>query len=201
MEPGITAHTSVHEEEFWKRNTALRQMLKRLREQDRLLEAIQAEASISAQVRDALLNAVKAERDQNLRLFHDFLQNLVSFSLQGLHQLDILLNFTISEAGVLSLDSGRLIIDSSTLKLPPWEAVTWMEPFRELLEGLEWKETAGVLVAAYRTVETRYDRMPEGSLRRCSLKVQEEIFPGRAYHVQVRLPAQALTDRIERPPR
>ncbi len=190
----MTPHSSVHEVEFRKRYRTLEVMLEHLRNQEHLIQSLQAQAALSDQIKDAAVSALKIESAKNYQVFHDYLLNFLTFSFQGLHRVDILLSFSIMDNGGLQLESGSVSVDGIEHGLPAEEGIRWMEPLDKALGELGRKDAWDRLLDLYKTLELKYDRLLGGSLERCSLLLLEEVYPKGGYHVRIRLPAQAFTD-------
>lgn len=190
----MTPHSSLHEGEFWKRSRTLCAMLEHLKGQECLIDALQVQVALSDQLKDAVLSALKTECTQNYQLFHDYLLNFLTFSFQGLHRVDILLSFSIMEGGGLQFESGSISIDGMQHGLPLQEGILWLEPIKGILGDLPRKDAVSAVLDLYKSLESKYDRLLDGSLDRCSLLLLDEVYPIECSHVRIRLPAQAFMD-------
>jgi len=175
----------THEREFWKRYHSLRQLLDHLREDQSLVHRIRDQTIIPEQARDMAIHAITGELARKYPIFIEFLADFIGFTSQGLHKVDIHVEFTTVPGGPSEIDHCNLLIDGRKLDLP-------FDVGRRFIERIPYANGWEAVLAFYREEETRCDRMTGGSLDRCSLVIHEEIFPTRSYHISMRLPAQLL---------
>lgn len=191
MNPEIVVHSSVHEVEFWKRYRVLIRMIKALEEREHLIKALQGEGSIPEKTGDEAVGAIKAEHAQNLGVFHDFLINFISLSLQGLHHVDISLEFSFHNTGPILPERVNIHVDQHKKTLPSDEA-------QRFLSALSWipKESQpdASLVRLFEGYQERYDRGHEADLNRCRLVLLKEMYPGSIFRATLRLPAEVFIE-------
>jgi hypothetical protein len=176
---------ATHEREFWKRYHSLRRLLDHLREDQHLVHQIRGQTVIPEQARDMAIHAITGELTRNYPVFIEFLADFIGFASQGLHKVDLHVDFTTVPGGPSEIDHCHLLIDGRKLDLP-------FDVGRRFIEKVPYEEGWEAVLSFYREEETRCDRMTGGSLDRCSLVIHEEIFPTRCYHISMRLPAQLL---------
>jgi len=191
MNPDIIVHSSVHEVEFWKRYRTLRKMIACLVSRENLVQALQEETILPEKTRDEALGFLKNEHAQNLVVFHDFLVNFISMSIQGLHHMDITLEFSFRKDGALMCQGNLLHVDEHVMVLPSEEGQRFISAFSWILEDLHPEES---LIRVYKNYQERYDRDQGADLNRCRLEVRQEIYPGSTFHARLRLPAQVFIE-------
>lgn len=191
MDPDIIVHSSVHEVEFWKRYHILCRMLMNLEEQEHLVRAIRGEGSIPEKTRDEVIGSLKAEHTQNTGVFHDFLVNFISMSLQGLHHVDVSLEFSFRGEGPILCQKIVLHVDQYIKELP-------QEECQRILSHLSWileeSQPDIALIRVYERYQERFDRELGEGLNRCRLEIRREVYPGSTFHVKLRLPAEVFTE-------
>jgi len=191
MNPEIVVHSSVHEVEFWKRYRVLLRMIKALEEREHLILALQGEGSIPEMTRDQAVGFIKVEHAQNLGVFHDFLVNFINMSLQGLHHVDISLEFSFHNTGPILPERICIHVDQHRKTLP-------CEEGQRFISALSWipeeSQPDALLVRLFKGYQERYDRGQEGNLNRCRLVLMKEVYPGSTFHATLRLPAEVFIE-------
>jgi hypothetical protein len=182
---------ATHEREFWKRYHSLRRMLEHLKEEQHLVHLIRDETVIPEQARDMAVHAITTELTRKYHIFLEFLSDFIAFSSQGLHKVDLHVEFTTVPGGLSEIKHCHLLVDGRKLDLP-------FEVGRRFIETIPYEEGWEAVLTFYRNEETRCDRISGGSLDRCSLVIYEEIFPTKSFHISMRLPAQLLADSTPR---
>ncbi|MGV8128585.1 MAG: hypothetical protein ACP5NN_01650 [Methanolinea sp.] len=191
MNPDIIVHSSVHEVEFWKRYHILCRMLTDLGEQEHLVRAIRIEGSIPEKTRDEVIAVLRAEHTQNMGVFHDFLVNFISMSLQGLHHVDISLEFSFRTEGPILCQKIFLHVDQHRKELP-------QEECQRIISQLSWileeSQPDKALIRVYERYQERFDRDLGDGLNRCRLEIRREVYPGSTFHMNLRLPAEVFME-------
>lgn len=191
MDPEIIVHSSVHEVEFWKRYHILCRMLMNLEERGHLVRAIRGEGCIPEKTRDEVIGALKAEYTQNTAVFHDFLVNFISMSHQGLHHVDISLEFSFRGEGPVLCQKIFLHVDQHVKELP-------QEECQHILSLLSWileeSQPDKALIRVYERYQERFDRDLGDGLNRCRLEIRREVYPGSMFHMKLRLPAEVFIE-------
>lgn len=192
MDPEIIVHSSVHEVEFWKRYRILCRMLINLGEREHLVRAIRGEGSIPEKTRDEVIGVLKAEHTQNMGVFHDFLVNFISMSLQGLHHVDISLEFSFRAGSPILCKKIFLHVDQHIKELPPEEC-------QRIISALSWileeRQPDRALIRVYERYQERFDRDLGADLNRCRLEIRKDVYPGSTFHANIRLPAEVFIEK------
>jgi hypothetical protein len=195
MNPDIVIHSSVHEVEFWRRYHSLLRMRSHLDAREHLLRALREETALPEKTRDEALGPLRTEHAENLSAFHDFLVNFITLSMQGLHRVDISLDFSFRHDGAPRCHRCLLHVDERIQDLP-------LEEGQRLLSESSWAgedaHPEHSLICYYEDQEKRFDRDQRGDLDRCRLDVRQEIYPGSTFHARLRLPAQVFIEEGER---
>jgi hypothetical protein len=181
----------VHELEYWKRYRTLRSMTGRIASQQALIRALQDEGSVPQQIKDLAVKAMSSDIDETRRMLIEVLENFISVGLQSAHVVDIEVSVVIPpDSDLIDVDACLLLIDGREEPIPPeiGEAL--------VTYGIRHGHGAPVraLLEFYRNEEVRYDRVLEGALGRCSIRILQELYPGKNYRIRLRLPAQALIE-------
>jgi len=166
-------------------------MLEHLKEEQHLVHQIRDETVIPEQARDMAVHAITTELTRKYHIFLEFLSDFIGFSSQGLHKVDLHVEFTTVPGGLSEIKHCNLLVDGRKLDLP-------FEVGRRYIDTIPCDEGWEAVLIFYRNEETRCDRISGGSLDRCSLVIYEEIFPTKSYHISMRLPAQLLADSTSR---
>lgn len=194
MNREISLHSSVHEVEFWKRYRALLRMMAHLESREQMIRALQEETAIPEKTRDDAIGHLKAEHAQNIGAFHDFLVNFSSLALQGLHRVDISIEFSFREDGILRCHRCTIHVDGRSRELLVEEGQRLLLLLQRTIEGLHPEQS---LIRFYEGVEQNFDRNSRGELDRCSLEIRKEIYPGSGFSSKIRLPAQVFLEHSE----
>lgn len=194
MNREISLHSSVHEVEFWKRYRALLRMMAHLESREQMIRALQEETAIPEKTRDDAIGHLKAEHAQNIGAFHDFLVNFSSLALQGLHRVDISIEFSFWEDGILRCHRCTIHVDGRSRELLVEEGQRLLLLLPRTIEGLHPEQS---LIRFYEGVEQNFDRNSRGELDRCSLEIRKEIYPGSGFSSKIRLPAQVFLEHSE----
>ncbi len=194
MNREIALHPSVHEVEFWKRYRALLRMMAHLESREQMIRAMQEETAIPEKTRDDAIGHLKAEHAQNIGAFHDFLVNFSSLALQGLHRVDICLEISFREDGVLRCHRCTLHVDERSRDLLIEEGQRLLAALPRTSDDPHPEQS---LVRFYVGQEQNFDRNSRGELDRCSLEIRKEIYPGSGFSSKIRLPAQVFLGSTE----
>ena len=191
MNREISLHSSVHEVEFWKRYRALLRMMAHLESREQMIRALQEETAIPEKTRDDAIGHLQAEHAQNIGAFHDFLVNFSSLALQGLHRVDISIEFSFWEDGILRCHRCVIHVDGRSRDLLVEEGQRLLSLLPRTIEGLHPEQS---LIRFYEGLEQNFDRNSRGELDRCSLEIRKEIYPGSGFSSKIRLPAQVFLE-------
>ena len=161
-----------------------------MKEQADLIRRIRKETVIPEHARDLAIGALSTELQDNKKIFFDYLLNFISISMQVLHNADIEMEFTIIGGERVEMDSNRLIIDRDTLDIP----IEIGARFADIILESKGPKKLEAILSFYREEESRYDKLFEGILNRCSLQIMDELYPRRRAHIRLRLPAQSLIE-------
>ncbi len=181
----------IQEREYWNRYRTLKSTLARLASQSDLIERIRNEGAIPAQVQDLALKALAADIDQTRHLFGDLLLNFISISLEGTHAVDIEVEATFSpDSDLMEVNRCLLWIDGRAEEIGPEIGEALIRHGTGTGRGSPVK----ALLEFYQAEEVRFDRMLDGALDRCSLRILREMYPANSNYVRMRLPAQTLIE-------
>ncbi|HOT03177.1 MAG TPA: hypothetical protein PK069_03255 [Methanolinea sp.] len=194
MNREISLHSSVHEVEFWKRYRALLRMMAHLESREQMIRELQEETAIPEKTRDEAVGHLKAEHSQNIGAFHDFLVNFSSLALQGLHRVDISIEFSFRDDGNLRCHRCVIYVDGRSRDLLVEEGQRLLSLLPRMGDELHPEES---LIRFYEGLERDFDRNSRGELERCSLEVRQEIYPGSGFSAKIRLPAQVFLGNTE----
>lgn len=162
-----------------------------LEEREHLVRAIRGEVSIPEKTRDEVIAVLRAEHTQNMGVFHDFLVNFINMSLQGLHHVDISLEFSFRTEGPILCQKIFFHIDQHIKELP-------QEECQRIISQLSWileeSQPDKALIRIYERYQEKFDRDQGADLNRCRLEVQREVYPGSTFHAKLRLPAEMFIE-------
>lgn len=192
VEHEISLHSSVYEVEFWKRYRVMGAMLHHMNIQKVLIEGLKKERAIPEQARDMALNAVGEELKQNISMFCDFLQNFISYGMQGLHKIDFEMRFLVLEKKAVEVERCMIHVNERMHDVPFEVSAGFLEELIEKMTGDSRDSYPYQLIRYYEEYETYFDQMLGGNLERSMLEIMDEIFPRKCYHVMIRLPGQVL---------
>jgi hypothetical protein len=195
MRDPVTVHPATHELEFWKRYEVFLAMLRHLTRQSELMARIREEHEIPEQAVDLAIRAVSREHEENKRIFIDYLINLVSFCMQGLHTVDLEVKYSVLEQGQTELEECLVHINQKPYPVPPEIGRVVIDRLFTDLSSRKWVEIPTYVLGVYQEQEKHFDLLLGGSLERSALRITEEIFPLKRFQVRIRLPAQVLIEQ------
>jgi hypothetical protein len=178
------------DDEFWKMDSAIRNMLILMNKRSDLLRQIREEKSIPDQARDMAVKSVSNELIENKMFFFDYLLNFIGIGMQGLHRIDILFKFSILEGGIIEMDCCTLLVNDDPVEIP----VEIGKEYVNTIFSTANQRNPETVIQCYREEETHYDTLLGGVSGRCCLLIMEELFPGHCIHVTMKLPAQTLIE-------
>jgi hypothetical protein len=186
----MTLNPRIHEREYLNRYESLCVSLERIASQAELKERIRKEPAIPEQIQDLAIRALSVDTEQQRHLFKDLLMNFISIAMQGDYPVDIEVSATIPDSGRPDVQECLIWAEGEAKEMP----VSIGEAFiRHAVRAGHGTPMRAVL-EFYKIEETKFDRMFSGALERCSLRIMEEIYPTKTYHLRIRLPAQVLVE-------
>jgi len=195
MKDPVALHPATQELEFWKRYQVFLAMLRHLTRQSELMARIRGEHEIPDQAVDLAIRAISHEHEENKRIFIDYLINLVSFCMQGLHTVDLEVRFAVLEQEQTEIEDCLVQINQKLYEVPPGIGKAVIERLFTDLPSRQWGDIPSYVLGVYEEQEKHFDLLLGGSLERSALRITEEIFPLRRFQVRLRLPAQVLIEQ------
>jgi hypothetical protein len=195
MSDPITVHPPAYELEFWKRYEVFLAMLRHLGRQSGLMARIREEQEIPEQAVDLAIRAISRDYEENKRIFIDYLINLISFCMQGLHTMDLEVKFSVLEQNQTEIGECLVHINKKAHEVPPEIGRVVADRLFADLSSRQWADIPAYIMGIYQEQEEHFDLLLGGSLERSMLRITEEIFPVKRYQVGVRLPAQMIIEQ------
>jgi hypothetical protein len=187
---GEILNTHIHEREYLNRYESLRVTLERMASQTSLRERIRKEPAIPEQIQDVAVRALSADIEQHRHLFKDLLLNLISVAMQGDYPVDIEVAVTLPDQGRPDVQECLLWTEGKAHEIPLSIGEAFIRHAVRAGHGTPMR----AVLEFYKAEETKFDRIFSGALERCSLRIMEEIYPAKTYHLRIRLPAQVLVE-------
>ncbi|MBP1927891.1 hypothetical protein J2741_000438 [Methanolinea mesophila] len=195
MNDPVTVHPATHELEFWKRYEVFLAMQRHLAGQSDLMTRIRDEHEIPEQAVDLAIRAISREHQENKHIFIDYLVNLVSFCMQGLHTVDLDIRCSILEQEQIEIEECLVHISQRAHAVPPEIGRVVIDRLFAAIPFRNWGEIPAYVLEVYKEEEKHFDLILGGSLERSALRITEEIFPLKRYQVRIRLPAQVIIEK------
>ena len=195
MKDPVTVHPATHELEFWKRYEVFLAMLRHLRRQSELMARIREEHEIPEQAVDLAIRAISREHDENKRIFIDYLINLISFCMQGLHTVDLDVRYSVTGQGPVEIEECLVNINQKPFEVAPEIGRVFVDRLFPGLPSRHWDTIPAYILQVYEEQEKHFDLLLGGSLERSALRITEEIFPLKRFQVRIKLPAQIIIEQ------
>jgi len=186
----IALNPHIHEREYLNRYESLRETLERIASRNELRERIRKEPAIPEQIQELAIRALSTDIEQQRHLLTDLLLNLISIAMQGNYRVDIEVSVTLPDAGRPDVKECLLWTEGEAREIPLSIGEAFIRHAVRAGHGTPMR----AVLEFYKLEETKFDRMFSGALDRCSLRIMEEIYPTRTYHLRIRLPAQVLVE-------
>jgi hypothetical protein len=195
MSDPVTVHPATHELEFWKRYEVFLAMLRHLTRQSELMSRIKEEHEIPEQAADLAIRAISREHDENKRIFIDYLINLISFCMQGLHTVDLEVRYSVNEQAQAEIEECQVNINQKPYDVDPGIGRVFVDRLFPALSSRQWNAIPAYILEVYEEQEKHFDLLLGGSLERSALRITEEIFPLKRFQVRIKLPAQVIIEQ------
>lgn len=184
---------ALHERdsEFWKQSRTCLAMAARLKETEGLIRQIRGEPAIPDQVRDNVIVPLERDHASNISLFREFMANFINTASLGLHRLDVEIDAGFIPPGMIEIDRCAIRIDGHAVEIPGGIGHSF---FEAILSGYSYRDICARILSYYKDAESRFDRIMEGDINRCTLRLFEEIYPRASVVAVIRLPAVVLVD-------
>ena len=195
MRDPVTVHPAIHELEFWKRYEVFLAMLRHLTRQSELISRIREEHEIPEQAADLAMRAISREHEENKRIFIDYLINLISFCMQGLHTVDLEVRYSVNEQSQAEIEECMVNINQKFYDVVPEIGRVFVDRLFPDLSSRQWDTIPAYILEVYKEQEKHFDLLLGGSLERSLLRITEEIFPLKRFQVRVKLPAQVIIEQ------
>jgi len=195
MKDPANIHPATQELEFWKRYQVFLAMHRHLKQQSDLMARIREEHEISEQAADLAIRAISHEHAENKRIFIDYLINLVSFCMQGLHTVDLEVRFSVLEQEQTEIEDCLVHINQKLYEVPPGIGRAVIDRLFMELPSRQWVDIPSYVLGVYKKQEEHFDLLLGGSLERSALRITEEIFPLKRFQIRLRLPAQVIIEQ------
>jgi hypothetical protein len=183
--------THERETDFQKQSRTCLAMAARLLHLAKLIIQIKDEPAIPDHHRDGAIQSVQHELVADITVFKQFLANFINTAELGLHHLDIEVDAVIVPPSIIDIRSAWIRIDDHPVIIPAEIGYAFI---RTILSDSGSQDIPTIILSYYRGSESRFDQMDRGDFNRCSLRLSEEIYPGRHTSVVIRLPAAVLID-------
>ena len=194
MEGEIFPHSLGYEVEFGKRLRIMKVMLAHMESQRQLLLGLMHEESIPESARGMAKGAIEEDLSSNKNIFNDFLIDFISYGMQGLHRMDVDLQFTYISSAQPKIECCAINIDGVVHVLPPDIGSRLVDNIVRMCV-VDEGHFPEQFIELYKRIEGYYDLLLGADLDRCSLLLTEELFPSSCYHLTLRLPAHVLMEQ------